>query len=68
MLPNFMILAFFLEAVLLYNFLKETSVDLCSLFIHTGAEIKKKGKRMSYSVFRRSIPQNFEEYIVTAPR
>ena len=25
-------------------------------------------KSLHYSVFRRSVPQNFEEYVVTAPR
>ena len=42
MLPNFMILALSWRQFYLHNLLKETSVDLCSLFFHTGAEIKKK--------------------------
>ena len=44
MLSNFMILAFFLEAVLLHNLLKETSVDLCSLFFTQEQKSKKKGR------------------------
>ena len=29
--------------------------------------VRSKNIYLYYSVFRRSIPQNFEEYVVTAP-
>ena len=57
MLHNFMILAFFWMWVLLHNLLKETSLDSCSLFFHTGAEIKNGNGRVNF----RDVPHCLEQ-------